>query len=174
MAVYQMGSHGKEVKSIQRKLKEKGFYQGPVDGDFGGGTYAAVKSFQAAKKLEVDGKVGPTTWKALMETVIAKPAIWSKPLDYKCLALTGSIETGKGVPDCFAEIAGDFDGQGISFGACQWNFGQKTLQPMLMAMYQNHSGLMRDLFQHGAANECHLPFPGGFEGFKKHARLFLE
>lgn len=61
----------------------------------------------------------------------------------KCLALTGSFETSTGVPDCYAGIAGDFDGQGLSFGALQWNIGQGTLQPMLAEMLANH----QDAFQ---------------------------
>lgn len=54
-----------------------------------------------------------------------------KPLAYRCLALTGTFETNQGPPGCFSTVAGNFDGQGISFGACQWNLGQGTLQTML-------------------------------------------
>ena len=36
-----------------------------VDGGFGGQTEAAVKAFQQALGLFVDGKVGPKTWAAL-------------------------------------------------------------------------------------------------------------
>lgn len=60
--------------------------------------------------------------------------ILNQPLDYRCLALTGSIETAVSFPDCFGSVAGDFDGQGLSFGVLQWNLGQGTLQPLLFKM----------------------------------------
>jgi peptidoglycan hydrolase-like protein with peptidoglycan-binding domain len=42
MATFKLGSKGEEVRRIQEKLKALGIYKGPVDGDFGGGTEAAV------------------------------------------------------------------------------------------------------------------------------------
>jgi len=147
MAVYKLGSKGDEVRKIQERLKALGFYKGPIDGEFGGGSEAAVKAFQNNKKLTVDGVVGPITWKALFEEEIPEPSIGARPLDYKCLALTGSFETGKGIPDCFAGLSGDFDGQGMSFGVLQWNFGQGSLQPLLQEMIEQHPGLTRDIFR---------------------------
>jgi len=67
MAIYKKGSKGKEVKRIQERLKELGYYKKKIDGDFGGGTEAAVKAFQKAKGLTVDGAVGSNTWKALFK-----------------------------------------------------------------------------------------------------------
>lgn len=147
MVIYKTGSKGDEVKSIQERLKELGFYKGPIDGNFGGGTEAAVKAFQKNKKLEVDGSVGPITWNALFAEEIAEPSIISKPLDYKCLALTGSFETGKGIPECFAGQSGDFDGQGISLGVLQWNFGQDSLQPLLKEMINKYPKAAKAVFQ---------------------------
>lgn len=54
------GSQGPAVRKAQTMLRI------PVDGDFGPGTEAAVKQFQAAHSLQkVDGKIGPETWGAL-------------------------------------------------------------------------------------------------------------
>lgn len=75
------------------------------------------------------------------------PALFSKPLDYRCLALTGAFETDSGFPDCFAGLSGDFDGQGISFGVCQWNFGQDSLQPLLKDMIGQHPDIVRSIFR---------------------------
>ncbi len=151
MATYKLGSRGDEVKRIQEHLRTLGLYRGPIDGEFGGGTEAAVKLFQKRHSLVVDGQVGPVTWKALFGTAIVTPAITRKPLAYRCLALTGSFETGKGIPECFAGVSGDFDGQGLSFGALQWNFGQDSLQPLLKNMLTKHRALMKSIFQN------HLP-----------------
>src|SRR5688572_3374909 len=131
MSTYRLGSNGAEVERIQERLKALGFYRGPLDGNFGGGTDAAVRAFQKGKRLKADGLVGPDTWRALFKTSIPAPALASKPLELRCLSLTGTFETGQVPPECFAGLSGDFDGQGISLGVLQWNFGQDSLQPLL-------------------------------------------
>ena len=52
------GSSGEEVEKIQARLKELGFYNGPVDGDFGDATDQAYRAFQEAAGLTVDGIAG--------------------------------------------------------------------------------------------------------------------
>ena len=64
-AVSQYGSSGEEVKQIQRKLKDWGYYKGNVDGVFGSQTFDAVKAFQRNNGLTVDGIVGSQTLAAL-------------------------------------------------------------------------------------------------------------
>lgn len=54
-----------DVLTIQRKLKGAGFDPGPLDGVRGRLTIRAIKAFQAARGLEVDGVVGPITEGAL-------------------------------------------------------------------------------------------------------------
>ena len=147
MVFYKLGSKGKEITKIQGKLKANDFYKGPIDGDFGGGTESAVKAFQKVNKLTVDGIIGPITWNALFKEKISKSSIITKHLDYKCLALTGSFETGKGIPECFAGLSGDFDGQGLSFGVLQWNFGQESLQPLLKDIIDKHPETIKAVFQ---------------------------
>lgn len=147
MPIYQRGSTGPEVNRIQERLQDLGHYRGPLDGIYGGGTESAVKAFQRAEEILVDGIVGPQTWDHLFDTEeIPTPAIVDEPLDYRALALTGSFETGAPLPDCFAGLSGDFDGQGISFGCLQWNFGQGSLQPLLTRMVQRHSDVMEEVF----------------------------
>jgi hypothetical protein len=147
MTVYKLGSKGEEVTKIQEELNSLGFYKGPIDGDFGGGTEAGVRAFQKTKRLDVDGKVGPKTWKVLFGSKIPKPSFHSKGLDHRCLALTGTFETGSAPPDCFCGLSGDFDGQGISFGVLQWNLGQESLQPLLRDMIERHTQIVRDIFE---------------------------
>ncbi len=64
-AVLKQGSTGSEVKEVQRRLKEWGYYKGAVDGVFGAGTKAAVIAFQKKNGLTADGIVGRATYKAL-------------------------------------------------------------------------------------------------------------
>jgi uncharacterized protein (TIGR02594 family) len=49
------------VRRIQQALKDKGFDPGDVDGVWGRNTTAAVRDFQKANGLKVDGIVGPNT-----------------------------------------------------------------------------------------------------------------
>jgi hypothetical protein len=147
MPTYQRGSKGPEVTRIQERLKELGFYRGPNDGDFGGGTESAVRSFQKSKKIATDGIVGTNTWaKLFAQEPIPVPSVTQKPLSYRCLALTGAIETGAAIPDCFAGLSGDFDGQGMSFGVLQWNLGRESLQPLLREMLSKNPKLTKEIF----------------------------
>lgn len=54
------GKKGNQVKELQAYLIGHG-YGVRIDGDFGPKTLAAVKGFQAASKIKVDGEVGPVT-----------------------------------------------------------------------------------------------------------------
>ena len=59
------GYEGDDVKSVQTKLKELGYYTGSVDGKYGTGTVAAVTAFQQTNGLTADGKAGSATYKVL-------------------------------------------------------------------------------------------------------------
>jgi hypothetical protein len=65
MALLRWGSTGLEVEQVQQLLKQAGYYYGLVDGKFGPLTYSAVRRFQEANGLLVDGIVGPQTMAAL-------------------------------------------------------------------------------------------------------------
>ena len=64
-AVLRQGSSGGEVKEVQRRLKQWGYYSGAVDGIFGSGTKKAVIAFQKKNGLTADGVVGKATYAAL-------------------------------------------------------------------------------------------------------------
>ena len=59
------GSTGRRVEQIQYFLKSYVNAKLEVDGKFGPNTTKAVRSFQYRNKLEVDGVVGPNTWSKL-------------------------------------------------------------------------------------------------------------
>lgn len=60
------GSKGTDVKSVQAILNNLGYGTGGIDGIFGNGTKQAVKAFQTANGLEVDGIIGANTWSKLI------------------------------------------------------------------------------------------------------------
>ena len=64
--VLKKGCNGEPVGALQAILNAKGFDCGKVDGDFGSKTDAAVRAFQKAKELSIDGSVGSATWTALL------------------------------------------------------------------------------------------------------------
>ena len=64
----QSGSRGTAVTRLQQALKDKGYLKGKVDGIYGDQTYDAVKAFQRAKGLAVDGIAGRKTQNALYGT----------------------------------------------------------------------------------------------------------
>ena len=63
--VYKYGSRGEQVKQIQTKLKNWGYYNGSVDGIYGYNTYLSVKSFQRKNGLTADGVAGKATLAAI-------------------------------------------------------------------------------------------------------------
>ena len=56
---------GDDVKNLQKLLKDAGHSPGSIDGIFGKNTRSAVKAFQKAKKLKIDGIVGADTSREL-------------------------------------------------------------------------------------------------------------
>ena len=59
------GSSGDQVRTLQKRLKDLGYYNGSIDGSYGDSTMAAVMAFQLRNNLTVDGKAGPATQRVL-------------------------------------------------------------------------------------------------------------
>ncbi|MDB9313643.1 peptidoglycan-binding domain-containing protein [Spirulina sp. CS-785/01] len=59
------GQTGTPVRDVQLRLQSLGYYDGAIDSIYGPKTTNAVKEFQRAKGLMVDGIVGPNTRQAL-------------------------------------------------------------------------------------------------------------
>lgn len=62
---YSVGDESDEIKEFQQRLQKLGYYDGKASGEFTKATAAAVREFQSANGLVVDGNVGPAT-KALL------------------------------------------------------------------------------------------------------------
>jgi len=62
---------GKDVLKLQQRLLELNYKVGALDGIFGKMTDTAVRRFQERNNLEVDGYVGPKTWRKLFSLDVA-------------------------------------------------------------------------------------------------------
>lgn len=60
-----LGSTGTEVRQIQTRLKDWGYYKGAVDGIYGAQTRDAVIAFQRKNGLTPDGVAGSATLRAI-------------------------------------------------------------------------------------------------------------
>lgn len=133
-----------------------------IDGDYGRNTLEAVVAFQNRQFGEADGIVGPLTAAALdiaWDTIdfapnpaTPAPSAPDEPAAGPPLLVAPDPVAATGIArDWFADavkvtcgfenagdpyrgVTGNFDGQGISCGAMQWNLGQGSLQPMIRAV----------------------------------------
>ncbi|MFC7393419.1 NlpC/P60 family protein [Scopulibacillus cellulosilyticus] len=67
----QSGDRGQAVSNLQSKLNSKGYLKGGVDGIYGPNTANAVRQFQSANGLSVDGIAGPDTLSKLNGNSVA-------------------------------------------------------------------------------------------------------
>ena len=74
------GSSGKLVKTMQERLTELGYYEGPISGNFQKYTTRAVKSVQTQNGLESTGVVDEETWNVIFNDArIVLPGATPKP-----------------------------------------------------------------------------------------------
>ena len=85
-AVLSSGSQGDEVKRLQQRLKDLGFYEGVIDGDFGKGTKTAVTLFQKQHDLDADGIAGAMTLKKLYSEEAHRIVVTPTPEAVRVLA----------------------------------------------------------------------------------------
>lgn len=102
------GASGDEVRELQTMLAAWGYDVGAVDGVFGSATEGAVRAFQTAKVLTVDGICGMATWAALdaaeKQTEANAPADTSDAWRAKLEALRDSLS---GALDILEEVLRD-------------------------------------------------------------------
>lgn len=138
-AVLKTGSKGGEVKEVQRRLKQWGYYKGEADGIFGAGTKAAVIAFQKKNGLTADGIVGASTYRALgmnsSYNVMINQTQNSKPSQYTSSDLYLLAKT------IYAESRGEpYTGQ-VAVGAVILNRVRSSQFPNTVSgvVYQKHA-----------------------------------
>jgi len=65
-------SQGQDVQALQTQLKQLGYYNGAVDGQYSKSTQIAVAKFQKTKGLVADGIAGKETRESLQAAIVAK------------------------------------------------------------------------------------------------------
>ena len=71
-AELKFGDTGDEVKALQTRLQELGYFSGAIGGNYGEQTQTAVLAFQRAANLTADGVAGADTLKALASSSAPK------------------------------------------------------------------------------------------------------
>lgn len=59
------GDRGSDVQEVQRRLKRKGYYYGPIDGIYGDGMKYALFRFLKDNNLPKDDRIGYLVYKKL-------------------------------------------------------------------------------------------------------------
>ena len=91
-ALSSIGSRGTEVKNIQTRLKNWGYYKGSVDGIYGTKTKNAVIKFQKKHGVKADGICGPVTLELIGLPTGSSSVSGYSSSDYRLLARLISAE----------------------------------------------------------------------------------
>jgi N-acetylmuramoyl-L-alanine amidase len=130
-ALLRTGGHGEAVRDLQQRLVAFGADVATDDaGWFGLGTDAAVRAFQEARGLRVDGIVGRETWSALVESGLS--------LGDRLLYFRRPMQRGDDVLD----LQGRLNALGFHAGREDGIFGDATRQAL--AAFQRDAGLPPD------------------------------
>ena len=119
--VLELGDHGDEVETLQKRLVELRYPVGKVDGVFGSRVRAAVLAFQAENNLPTDGKVGPQTAKALADEPVPMPlgdraqegVAELKAAGSETIAITSTLKTGAKIAAAAAPVYATADQTGL-------------------------------------------------------------
>ena len=69
------GDKGEEVKVIQRRLKELGYFNGTIGGNYLTKTQTAIKDFQTDNGLQIDGECDEVTYNRLFNNEVKKKEV---------------------------------------------------------------------------------------------------
>jgi N-acetylmuramoyl-L-alanine amidase len=128
----ELGHHGAAVADLQGRLVALGHPIPPAerDGRFGPGTEAAVRAFQAQRRVRVDGICGPETWSALVESGFS--------LGDRLLCLRSPMLRG----DDVGALQGRLNALGFDAGREDGIFGPDTHRAL--SEFQRNSGVTVD------------------------------
>lgn len=82
-ATSRKGDSGTKVVKLQQALECLGYYDGAIDGNYGNGTYNAVKRFQQKRGMKADGIAGSSTIRVLFGQNASNASSGSSSTTYK-------------------------------------------------------------------------------------------
>ena len=74
-----VGDKGENVRRLQKRLNELGYYKGKIDGQYGQQTRRAVEEFQRQTELKADGIAGRITQAACLTKTPPRPGPPPRP-----------------------------------------------------------------------------------------------
>ena len=145
------GAKGADVKTLQKRLKELGYFKSAVDGKYGRDTVNAVKAFQEAHGLEADGVAGKATYQILFSADAVKkgetptPAATATPSPGAEEGAAGEVwpklQSGS-AGDEVAQLQEALIGLGYLSGKADGTYGEKTAAAV--KAFQKANGLTAD------------------------------
>ena len=144
------GDKGDDVKTLQKRLKELGYYRSTIDGKMGRDTVNALKAFQKAHGLDDDGVAGKATYEVLFsEKALAKgttptpvPTATPKPEATSKSSSTWPVLRKNDSGDNVAQLQEALIELGYMSGKADGNYGEKTAEAV--KNFQKANGLTAD------------------------------
>ena len=144
------GAKGQDVKTLQKRLKELGYFKSAVDGKFGRDTVNALKAFQEAHGLEADGVAGKATYEALFSENALKKGTTPTPVPTEAPDPEAEETASEAWPKLTKDSAGDAVAQlqealielGYLSGKADGTYGDKTAAAV--KAFQKANGLTAD------------------------------
>ena len=148
------GAKGDDVKLLQKRLKDLGYYKSSVDGKMGKGTVNALKEFQKAHGLKDDGVAGQATYAILFTDNALKKGTTPTPVPTVMATpapeVTAAPDTSASWPTLRKNDSGTNVAQlqealiqlGYLSGKADGNYGAKTVDAV--KAFQKANGLTAD------------------------------
>ena len=144
-----LGDRDESVRELQERLATAGFVSDDEPGAFEHSTESAVRTFQSARQLRVDGICGPQTWGALVESAYR---LGDRLLYARTPMLRG---------DDVVDLQHRLNALGFDAGREDGIFGPATERAL--RQFQRDAGLAADGVC-GPAARAHLDRVGGLAG----------
>ena len=150
------GDKGDDVKTLQKRLKELGYYRSTIDGKMGRDTVNALIAFQQAHGLTADGVAGTATYNILFSENAMAKGTTPTPLPTETPAPEATAAAAETWPTLRKNDSGDNVAQlqealielGYLTGKADGNYGEKTVEAV--RAFQKANGLTVD----GTAGEA--------------------